>query len=106
MIKAKFNSQNDLITGFSLSGHADSGEYGHDIVCAAVSVLSISTINGLTQVAGINPLVDQDVENGGYLAVTIKDADLNNIQVQTLLLCFENGMRDIAKQYDKYIKIQ
>ena len=40
MIKAKFNSQKNLITGFTLSGHADSGEYGHDIVCAAVSVLS------------------------------------------------------------------
>ena len=75
MIKAKFNSQKNLITGFTLSGHADSGEYGHDIVCAAVSVLSISTVNGLSQVAGIKPMVDQDEKNGGYLAVTIKDIE-------------------------------
>ncbi|WP_395318343.1 ribosomal-processing cysteine protease Prp [Fructilactobacillus frigidiflavus] len=106
MIKAKFDSQNQLITGFTLSGHADSGEFGHDIVCAAVSALSISTVNGLIQVAEIDPLINQDNENGGYLSVTIKDADVDNLQVQTLLLCFENGMRDIAKQYDKYIKIK
>ncbi|AEN99075.1 ribosomal-processing cysteine protease Prp [Fructilactobacillus sanfranciscensis] len=106
MIKAKFNSQKNLITGFTLSGHADSGEYGHDIVCAAVSVLSISTVNGLSQVAGIKPMVDQDEKNGGYLAVTIKDIDLDNIRVQALLLCFKNGISDIAKQYDQYIKVQ
>ena len=33
--------------GFKLEGHAGSGEYGKDIVCAAISILSINTVNSL-----------------------------------------------------------
>lgn len=49
-----------LINSFELTGHADAGEYGNDIVCAAVSVLAISTVNGLQQLAKADLLVKQD----------------------------------------------
>ena len=34
-----------LIEGFSLKGHAGYAEYGSDIVCSAVSMLTINTLN-------------------------------------------------------------
>ncbi len=44
MIRAQFTlDSNQRITSFKMTGHADSGPYGQDIVCAAVSALSIST---------------------------------------------------------------
>ena len=47
MIKAEFIKYGGGLAGFSVSGHACAGEYGHDIVCAAVSVLVINTVNSL-----------------------------------------------------------
>ena len=58
MIQAAFDYDNaDRIIGFKLTGHADSSPYGSDIVCSAVSALSISTVNGLAAVASIKPVV-------------------------------------------------
>ena len=36
-----------LIEGFSLKGHAGYAEYGSDIVCSAVSMLTINTLNSI-----------------------------------------------------------
>ena len=38
------NDSGDYV-GFRMTGHAEYAEYGSDIVCAAVSVLVINTIN-------------------------------------------------------------
>ncbi|WP_413627254.1 ribosomal-processing cysteine protease Prp [Fructilactobacillus vespulae] len=106
MIKAKFNSSDNLITGFSLTGHADSDEYGHDIVCAAASVLVITTVNNLSRVAGIDPVVHQDEKNGGYIKVSVNDADVNNVKVQTLLLSLQNGIIDLSNEYSDFVKLK
>ena len=46
MIKAEiFRNDNYVICGFKLSGHAGFAEEGSDIVCSAVSMLVINTIN-------------------------------------------------------------
>lgn len=37
MTKCEFFTEDDRITGFSVSGHSGYGEAGSDIVCAAVS---------------------------------------------------------------------
>ena len=40
------NDSGDYV-GFRMTGHAEYAEYGSDIVCAAVSVLVINTINSV-----------------------------------------------------------
>lgn len=39
--------------GISVSGHAGTAPKGQDIVCAAVSALTLNLIQGLEQVAGV-----------------------------------------------------
>lgn len=39
------------IVGFKLDGHASFSNHGYDIVCAAISCLSINTINSLQEIA-------------------------------------------------------
>lgn len=39
----------DEVIGFQMKGHAGYAEHGQDIVCAAVSVLVINTINSIEQ---------------------------------------------------------
>ena len=48
MIKAEFIKYGGGLAGFSVSGHACAGEYGHDIVCAAVSSAVMLTANTIT----------------------------------------------------------
>ncbi|GAA6113156.1 MAG: ribosomal-processing cysteine protease Prp [Apilactobacillus sp.] len=108
MILASINhDKHDRITGFSITGHADSGEYGKDIVCAAVSVLSISTVNGLDVVAHVSPKVDSNDIDGGYMEVSVPEAnsEQDEIAAQAILLTFKNGMLDISQSYADYIKL-
>ncbi|GLB46795.1 hypothetical protein WR164_07740 [Philodulcilactobacillus myokoensis] len=101
------NDHNDIIS-FKLMGHANSGKYGQDIVCAAVSALSISTVNSLFKIANIKPKVISDDVNGGLLNVKINNCSdqLKHDRAQTLLLNLENGLVDISKNYGKYIQLK
>lgn len=44
--------QDDRISEFKISGHADYDEPGKDIVCSAVSAASIGTINAIEKQQG------------------------------------------------------
>ncbi|WP_172189807.1 ribosomal-processing cysteine protease Prp [Lentilactobacillus kribbianus] len=108
MIKARITHNQNQIVEFIITGHADAGEYGQDIVCAAVSVLSISTVNGLQEVAKITPEVVSDDENGGYLQVKIPLITDNNkyLEVNAILQTFENGLLDVTTNYSNYIQTE
>ncbi|GAF36033.1 ribosomal-processing cysteine protease Prp [Lentilactobacillus farraginis] len=107
MIKATIHHYKGHVAGFTITGHADAGEYGQDIVCSAVSVLSITTVNGLQEVVGLDVDVDSDEKNGGYLSVEIPVTTNSTKQLQSdaVLKTFENGMADIATSYSQYIKL-
>ena len=63
MTRCEFFTENDRITGFSVSGHSDFDEPGKDIVCAAVSAvvtMAEATINDVC---------------GAKAKVRVKDAD-------------------------------
>ncbi len=70
MIKGSFKrTGSGRIVSFELTGHAEAGPYGSDVVCAAVSALAISTVNGIDALAGFEPIVEVDYVEGGYLYV-------------------------------------
>lgn len=106
MIRVKFLYQNDCLLGFDMQGHAGAGEYGFDIVCSAVSVLSINTINSLEQLLHVKPHIISDEKNGGLLKVTLNENDILNPEVKLLMDSFKLGLTDIEKNYGEYIKIK
>ena len=93
MIKGTFK-RNDAgqIVSFTLTGHADAGPYGSDIVCAGVSALAISTVNGIASLAGFEPIVEMNEEEGGYLytevtsGMTQEQNNIAEILLENLLL--------------------
>lgn len=104
MIRATFRLIDDQrVISFKLTGHADAGPYGQDIVCAAVSVLAISTVNGLERVVHTHPEIIQDQNNGGYLKV--KNIDLGH-DAQIIMQTFFNGMLDIQDNYSDHIEVK
>lgn len=109
MINCIFNrSESGRIISFELTGHADAGPYGSDIVCAAVSALSISTVNGVDALAGFQPLVEVDEEEGGYLRfelisdITQEQLNISQILLENLLL----ALKMMQEEHSEFIQIQ
>ena len=111
MIKGTFTrNQAGLISEFTLTGHAEAGPYGSDIVCAAVSALAISTVNSLDALAGVIPNVETNDDEGGYLQVALKEdnsmtqeqMNISQILLEHLLL----GLQSIEIDYLDFIEVQ
>jgi len=104
MIKVSiYKNAENLITGFSLSGHADYSEYGSDIVCAAVSALVINTINSVEQFTSDRFRLEQD-ENKGFIEFHVISTMSNNTNL--LLSSLVLGLHGIEEEYtNKYIRL-
>lgn len=109
MIQTHFrrNDQSDILS-VEISGHAESGPYGYDIVCAAISALSIGTVNSLAEIGGFTPLVETDEEEGGYLYVALP-GDLSEQQWQTAQILLESlclSCKSVSEEYPQYVAVQ
>ncbi|WP_326716890.1 ribosomal-processing cysteine protease Prp [Vagococcus jeotgali] len=106
MIEAKFKqSKSGDYVSFEISGHAGSGPFGYDIVCAAVSALSINTVNSINQLAEYIPLVESE---SGYLyferlqELSDEQIRVTNLLVESLLI----GLKAIETDNKTFIKTQ
>lgn len=99
-----YKNAENLITGFKLSGHADYSQYGSDVVCAAVSVLVINTINSIENFTSDQFKIDNDEKKGFVEFHVISSMSQNtNLLLNSLAL----GLQGIVDEYtDKYIRIQ
>ncbi len=86
------------------SGHADYADSGEDIVCAAISVLVINTINSLETLTETMMQVDTD-ENSGKIDVRFSE-DLKEdgrLLMDSLVL----GLQGVAEEYGKsYVELK
>lgn len=105
MVIVKINRENRRITAFSISGHADAGPYGHDLVCAGVSAISFGTVNAIEALCGIQLHIDSE-EDGGHLRgrVPALGSD-DDSRVQLLLEGMVVSMQSMAKEYGEYITL-
>lgn len=106
MIRAiLYRDGHDRLIGFSVKGHSGYAEEGSDIVCSAVSVLTITCINSLEAVCGIKPQVEGGTD--GYLRAMLP-ASLSGLadhDAQTLLGALHVGLRDLAESYAPYVTL-
>ncbi|MBA1435153.1 ribosomal-processing cysteine protease Prp [Bombilactobacillus bombi] len=108
MIKAVFKcNRQGHIDSFKIMGHADSGPYGQDIVCSAVSTLAIGTVNSLQEVAGVKPLVQTKNNKGGYLQCRVDYAAISDhdqlVAAITLMDSCYQIIQSIAANYGDFI---
>ncbi|MFA1822549.1 ribosomal-processing cysteine protease Prp [Virgibacillus oceani] len=106
MIKVIVSRTRNEITAFELSGHAESGPYGYDLVCAAVSAVSIGTLNAASEL-GETDLEIKQGDEGGYLHVQIPNA-LPEEKMEKIQLLFEGmiiALKSIEAEYNKFIKV-
>ena len=106
MIRVQFVKTGNRIEGFQISGHAGYAEHGHDIVCAAVSFLSITVVNSLEVQLGCQGTVKGGED--GYLYYRLpKELDTKQQETaQSILRTLEIGFVNLKEEYPKYISIQ
>lgn len=96
--------QNGAYRQLTCTGHAEFKESGNDIVCAAVSVLVINTINALEELAGESFETVTD-EEAGFI-----NCDFTNpLQERSVFLLdtLVFGLKNIQKEYGKkYLQVK
>lgn len=92
------------IDKFVVKGHANVADSGEDIVCAAVSVLTQTTVLSLCEIANI--AINYKIKSG-YLKcnlpsdLTEKERYDTKLLINTMFL----GLKNIRESYSEYIKI-
>lgn len=101
-----YQSDKGEILGFEASGHAGYGEYGSDIVCAAISALTQATAGGLSEVVKA-PVKTKTDEDTGYLSCLIDSGcdDETLSKAQILLVTMKMALTEISRDYPGTIRI-
>lgn len=106
MISVKIHGKNNKASEITVSGHAGFADHGEDIVCAAVSVLTISILNGLTEILGRKDL--GEVVEEGFVRFTIPEIteEALNMKTDALISTYLLGIRGIKEAYGDYIQFE
>lgn len=99
---------NGEVIEFTAHGHAGYDDWGQDIVCAAVSALTLSAVNGLMAHAQLQPDVRAD-EKTGLLHCRLHPDMLRGeagIKAQAILETMVTGLEEIAKLYSDHIEVK
>ena len=92
--------ENDCINNIEISGHSGYKEAGSDIVCASVSSICITTINGILNID--NSALEYK-DSDGYLNISIiKHSDI----IDKLIMNMINLLEELKEQYENYIEIR
>jgi len=88
MIKIKiFRQTEGKVSGFSVSGHSGTAEYGKDIVCAAVSTLAQTALLGVGK--HLHRSLEYKVASGDlYMKLKDEPDDLTEAILETMILGF------------------
>ena len=99
-----YRNDKEECVGFLTDGHAGYNEEGHDIVCAAASVLIINTVNAIEKFTeDKTSLVSDDAE--GVIDYSLKERPSK--EAELLLDTMVLGLRDMSddENYAEYIDL-
>lgn len=97
-----FETEQGMPLGFEAKGHTGYAPSGEDIVCAALSFLSITCANALESIAGVQPKVST---KDGYLRAEISSIQANH-DTGIILQVFRQGIYDLLQAYPEHICIK
>ena len=99
MIRINVIKKNNIVDNIILEGHANYGDYGKDIVCAAVSATYLCTLNAILsfnedaiEIDNTKKAQKIKIKNNDKVTLTLLD---------NMIRCFES----LEKQYPKNINL-
>ena len=104
MTKVTIYKKDDVIRGVEVFGHAGYAKKGHDIVCAAVSILTFNTINSIESFTSDDFNAEVD-EKQARITLNMEGELCESSKI--LLKSMELGFKMISDQYGKkYIQLE
>lgn len=100
---------NSGVTGYEVKaeGHAGAGEYGQDIVCAAVSVLLQTLANEVTEAARVGLLAVGVVAHGdGWMKVEMTPTDQTQDMADAWVELVQDGIDALAESYPENVELE
>ena len=101
-----FRRSDGALIGYQAEGHSGYGYAGADIVCAAVSALTQSTLNGLKNVLKAPVMFEQDDFRAfieARLTPEVTDEQLELAQL--LLITLLEGLQAVEREFPCYVRI-
>lgn len=101
MITITVYKESGSYRGFTCEGHADYAQEGYDIICSAVSVLTVNAVNSIERFTEDNASV---TSSDGYLSFQLEGRAGKNTKL--LLDSMISGLQDIQENYgNEYIRL-
>ena len=104
MTRCEFFTENDRITGFSVSGHSGYAEAGKDIVCAAISAIVTMAEATINEVCGAKAKV-RVKEADARITLTLPASCDEEESVQAVLAGMLLTLCNLRDQYPDYIEV-
>jgi uncharacterized protein YsxB (DUF464 family) len=104
MTKCEFFTQDDRITGFSVSGHSGYAEAGADIVCAAVSTAVTMAEAIINDICGAKAKV-RVKEEDARVTLTLPTSCDEEETVQAALSGLLLTLLSLKEDYEDYIEV-
>ena len=98
MIKVNIKAKDGNINSIKISGHAGYDVSGKDIVCAAVSSITITTVNALIK---LDENAIDYVQNDDLTVIVKKHDEVTSVLIQNMI----DLLQELEKDYKKNIKI-
>ena len=112
MTKVVFYKHNGVFYGFHEVGHAGYGEFGSDIICSALSAMTMLIINTIEVSWGVDVKFEIDDETTD-ITVTVKEAlpqyassDEKQFAVSGLIQGYFYQLMDMIEDYGDYIDVE
>src|SRR5699024_1864886 len=98
MIQVVLYEKNKMINAFEISGHANSGPYGYDLVCAGVSAVAFGAVNAVMELCSTDLIIKQE-DDGGYLYIELSESLQYMERVQIILQAMVISLETIERDY-------
>ena len=99
-----FRDKDQNITGLLSIGHADYAESGSDVICAAVSMLVINSLNAIEKFSNTKAVLKNEDQEKGVIDVEFES--IPDEKAQTILDTMLLGLNDVIRTYGKkYLRL-
>lgn len=104
MTSVVFKRNSGKLVDVHIEDHAGYADAGEDIVCSAISAISLTIANGITEVLNIKA---KCTVKDGYLLINLQDLEADEIdKCQTLMETMLLGLKNVELSYGDYIKVE
>ena len=104
MTKCEFFTEDDRITGFSVSGHSGYAEAGADVICAAISAIVTMAEATINDVCGAKAKV-RVKEEDARITLTLPAACDEEESVQAVLAGMLLTLCNMRDEYPDFIEV-